>query len=317
MVDLDVADQRLPRGVAGVLSWQATDAEGEARNPGTTTVGVTRADGSVLVPAATATSGTEDNPRTLALTPAQTATLDTLTVTWTDGSAAQFSTVVEIAGGHLFTAAELRAFRRDAADMAKYPAADVALQRLKAEVECEWICDVAFVPRYRRVTVAGEGAETLHLPDHEVRTIRSLSVDGIAWTQGQIDDLLFDDSVVARTSGVWTRSERIIIGYEHGRRRPPEDLRQGVMLRCWEGLTSPFADIPARTTRFRTQTSGTTYELDKATAYSTGNPDIDAAYERHSRRVKPGADGTTDHAPASRSLNFDPSIDSVFHGGIR
>jgi hypothetical protein len=42
------ADQRIVRGAPATIRWQGVDQDGESADPGTVTVGVTRADGSVL-----------------------------------------------------------------------------------------------------------------------------------------------------------------------------------------------------------------------------------------------------------------------------
>jgi hypothetical protein len=86
--------------------------DGVIVDPGTVTVGVTRADGTVLIAAGTATAGSGAAARTYALTIANTALLDTLTVTWTSATKGVRTSTIEVVGGFLFTLSQARAHRR-------------------------------------------------------------------------------------------------------------------------------------------------------------------------------------------------------------
>jgi hypothetical protein len=67
-------------------------------------------------------------------------------------------------------------------------------------------------------------------------------------------------------------------------------------------------------------TDGTTIQLAQASRLKTGNPDVDAVYDRWSLRTSAtaGAGGSgAGLAPVSRSIDFNPQYDSLFHGGRR
>jgi hypothetical protein len=103
---------RIVRGRSAELSYTFyVDGNATDPTPDSASVSITRADGSTLTPSASV-----DNSGvgvvSITLTPAETALLDTLTVTWTAtfaGQAQTFVDTVEVAGDVLFTIAEARA----------------------------------------------------------------------------------------------------------------------------------------------------------------------------------------------------------------
>lgn len=313
------ADQLLVAGVAGVLEWRNTDAEGEPVAPaGAITIGVTRANGSTLVAAGTATTAVtgETGLYRYSLTAAQTATIDRLTVTWTDaGDLSAHTTTVDIIGGHLFTLPEARESDPEIGD--RYDTAQLVDARADVTEEVEWICDRAFTRRYRRITVDGSGERELWLPDNDLRSIRAVSIDGTALTADELAELeVAEDHAVRMPAGdVWEwGTANIVIGYEYGLDRPYRHLKRAVLRRLRHHLHSAKSGVPDRATRF-SMGDGGTFELDTATRFRTGIPDVDAVYGRYSKRAT-GEDGTTT-GPASRSLDLDPQWGSLFHGGRR
>jgi hypothetical protein len=104
--------QRIVRGRSATLTHTFySDATATDPSPDTTTVTITRADGTAVVTGAAATeAGT--GVVTYTVTPAQTALLDRWTVTWTatfGGQSQPFVSYVEVAGDVLFSLAEARA----------------------------------------------------------------------------------------------------------------------------------------------------------------------------------------------------------------
>src|SRR5690349_8723938 len=97
--------ERILRGTPGTLSKQWYE-DGVPVDPGTVTVEITRADGTSLVAAGAATTGSGSTPRAFALTTTHTALLDRLTVTWTSTAKGTLTSVVEVVGGYLFNLAE-------------------------------------------------------------------------------------------------------------------------------------------------------------------------------------------------------------------
>lgn len=322
-MNLLVADQRITRGRPGTLTWQYVDENGRAADPGTVTVGIAKADGSTLVAGGAATSGTGSDPRTYVLSAVNNLTLELLTVTWTivTGSV-PFTTLVEVAGGFYFTLVEIRTSDSTLADEAKYPDDDLIRCRKEVEDECEMICDVAFVPRYRRVFVDGSGTSDLILYDNQLRTVRTVRTYSSAssyttFTTGELADLwLEDDLTIHRPVNVVfddSRRNGIVIEYEHGYNAPPSDLKRATLTRLRHRLNWARTGIPDRATSF-TSAEGGTYRLDTPGAYKTGIPEVDAVYARYSRRDS-GADGGP--RPSSRSIDLNPQRFSVFHGSRR
>lgn len=288
MLTSPVADQRIAKGVAATLSYQFVDADGTVAAPaGTVTVGITRADGTVLVAAGTPTVGATSAPRTYALTAANNLLLDLLTVTWTDaGDTSAHTTLVEVVGGYYFSVARARAAEPSLQDTVKYSAADVEAKRREVEDEAEDICGVAFVPRYRYVTLDGTGTSCLFLPDTLPRTLRSVTVSGTAWTQDQLDDVMLSGAGrLALDSGVWTYGRgTVVVGYEHGYDRPPTGLAAAALTRLRSRLNMAKSDIPDRAERY-VGTEGGVFALSMPGQFKTGLPDVDAVYERYSMRV--------------------------------
>ncbi len=267
--------QRILRGTTATLRWTKLDADGSptAAVP-TTTVEVRRADGNVLVAAGTATqAGSSASERTFALTSAQTALLDVLTAVWTDGDVVQ-ETRVEIVGGFYFSLAQARSVDRSLEDVSRYPTAEVLATRQEVEEEFEAICEVSFVPRFRRVVLRGRA-----LPDPLVRRIRSVNVGGVAYTAAQVAAVSFDPAGIVNLP---TRGEATI-EYEHGWDAPPADLRRAAITRLRSRLNAAKSAIPERATSF-SFTEGGGYRLDTPGEHKTGIPDVDAVLERYQRR---------------------------------
>ncbi|MGE3620749.1 MAG: hypothetical protein AB7L84_09830 [Acidimicrobiia bacterium] len=314
-----VPHQRVQRGVASTLRWENVDEDGDlVAAAATVTVAVAKADGTEVVAAGTATTNPSPGLYTYAL--GAVATLETLTATWTVAGGASHRTVVEVCGGFLCSVAELRAAETSLADPTKYPAATLAQARLETEAECEWICDVAFVPRHRRVAVDGDGTSDLAIPDPHVRQVRSVRIYSApdsyrAFTAAELAALQIRSRMIVRSDGAIFDGGvgNVVVEYEHGYDRPPQDLKRQFMQRTRWWVNQVRSGIPDRATRF-TVADGGTYALDTANPYKTGMPDVDAAYGRYSLRASAAGSGV---APASRALNTDPSRGSLFHGGVR
>lgn len=283
-----VADQQILRGAVATLSWQYLDATGEPADPGTVTVGVNRADGTVLVAAPTATVGSGAAPRTVALTAAQTASLDLFAVTWTRADATTFPTVAEIVGGYYFTTAQLRARETALADAQKYLVADLVALRRDVEAEFEEICEVAFVPRYARRRLDGTGASCLVLPTplpRRIVAVTQLAGDGstTAWTAGEVAGIRLDETgeISSPQRSFPSGARNLIVAWEHGHDRPPPEVRDKAMLRLRHHVTRPKSAVPDRATTFQVE-GGSVYRLDQAGRKRTGIADIDAVLDRYS-----------------------------------
>lgn len=288
-----VADQQILRGVAADLSWQNVGADGEASAPaGAVTVTVTRADGTVVA-TAQATAGTGSGPRTYTLTAANNTALDFLTAVWTDaGDGSTHTTYIEVVGAFYFTVAEARLSDAVLADTSKYPTATIAAARREVEEEFERICDLAFVPRYRRQTFSGIGSTSLLLDRPHARTIRSVwnysdHDSYTAFTADELASLVLDEwgLITSRTSVAFPSGNRnLVVAYEHGMSRPPAEVKRAALQRLRYCLNKARGGIPDRATSFSV-TEGGTYQLDTAGPDKTGMPDVDAVLARYSLKV--------------------------------
>ncbi|MDO8391058.1 MAG: hypothetical protein Q7V57_11260 [Actinomycetota bacterium] len=308
-----------------------TDQYGDpADADGSVTVTVDRANGTELVASTAAghTSG-EDGVYTVALTAAQTATLDELTATWHDvANNVDWVTHHRIVGGFLFTITQAREYDDVLADVTKYPTAEIAAKRDEVEDEAEWICNRAFVPSYARVTVSGAGTDRLTIGKHDIRVVRNIrvySVLGGAYTDltaGELASIArLGGGEIRRTDGgifPWGTSN-IVVDLEYGLDGPDQRLTGAAITHLRSRLNQTRSLLPDRTRSFSDQ-SGNTYELDGPDAYRTGIDAVDSVYARYSMRTRnaQAADGSGGApVPASGSLSFDPQWGGLFRGGPR
>ena len=279
---VEPAHQQILAGAAATLSWQPTDSDGVAAAPdGAVTVGIVRADGTVLVAAGAATGGTGTAARTYALTGAQTASLDLLTATWTDSGGGAAVTTIAIVGGYYWSPSQARAVDESLADTSRYPDAALIRVRRQTEDEFETLCCVAFVPRYRWLWLNGTGRTDILLPVRRPRIIRSARIysDATTYTAFTSTELA---ALQTALSGVVTRRDgqiwpagtlNIAVGVEHGHDRPPEDVRVASIRRARQHLNTFRSSIPDGAERWTTP-EGTI-------VCRVGDPDIDAVLARH------------------------------------
>lgn len=223
--------------------------DGAIGDPGVVTIQIDREDGTNLVAAGSATSGTGAAARTFALTTTHTALLDTLKLTWTSPTKGVLVTYVEVVGGFLFSLDYARKLK-PLDDATKYPVADLVAARTLAETALEEACGVAFVPRYRREKVDGSGAGDVLLAARPL-TIRSASVGGVALTAGELADLeVYRDGRLYNPLG-WTAGRKNVeVVYERGYEFPPPRVAFGA-----RALTRHFlveSAIPERATGWTT-----------------------------------------------------------------
>lgn len=275
-----------------------------------------------------ATSAGEDTGRYTVTIPGQ-ADVTMLTLTWSATLAGDDVTEVdqlEVCGGPLFSLARARAADTSLASTTTYPTARLVEVRLDVELEVEHITDRAWTRRYARVTQSGSGTPDLLLahPDddrsaRDVRTIRSATVDGTALEDAAVAALVVrpDGSLRRTDGGVWAEgSGNVVIEYEYGRDGPSETLVRAMLERLRYLAQRPSSGIPDRAESF-TDASGAQYRLGAPGPYTTGMPEVDAVYARHSARPtadEPGTVGTGRSAPAARTLTYLPQRYSLFHG---
>lgn len=163
-----------------------------------------------------------------------------------DGTPAE----IQVAGGHLFTIRELRAFG-DAAlsNTTTYPDETLIDIRSRVTVLFEDYCDVAFVNRYGRYTTAGGWDNPLWLPDKKLNRIRSVTVDGVALGAGDLAQLVVDPDGAVYRNGYWgfwsgMTPQNIVVSYEHGWTATPEPIARAAMIlaRYEATMTNQLAD---------------------------------------------------------------------------
>lgn len=270
--------------------------DGVVADPGAVTVTVTKADGTALYSDEAAT-GSGAAARTLTLTPADTAELDRLRVVWDSVVYGELVQEYEIVGALLFTIAELRAFRDQSGqpltDVSKYPVSVIEEARSRITDEFEQILEYAPVPRYRRITLAGDGCVSLPLPDLFIRRLRSVETrSGAVWTaftSEDLDDAFVDSSgeLWRDTRGVFARGRgNIRVSYEYGRDQSNRWFlplkRAAIILARYQLVDS---NVSERTTSFSSEDG--TFSL--ATAGLRGSfyglPNVDSVLARASLHV--------------------------------
>jgi hypothetical protein len=284
-----------------VLTRAFTLDEDPVNPTGPVTVTVNRLDGTA-VPALGGTATVNSNIASFTF-PGY-ATLDTFRITWAatlNGTAVSYSDdQLEVCGGFLFTIADARQANKILRDQTKYPTATLRARRIEVEDEAELICDQAFVPRFAREVLDGNGQPWLKLTWPNTRKLRSLSIansTGLAPVALTADELALvgygEDGVIRLDAGflwspspwVWGRifppsKSNIIVEYEHGQDYPPPDVVRGARLRIKSVAIADDTNIPDRTERIATETSGVV-RLASASQDSTGIDEVDAAYSRN------------------------------------
>jgi hypothetical protein len=299
-----------PTDASGAVTVAITDANGDPVSSGNATHGSTGQYSYVL--------------------PGQ-AALKLLRVAWTGtiaGTAVTEVDSVEIVGGRFFTLLQARNSDKVLQDTGKYTTDYLDEVRLATEIECEDICDRSFFPRYTRLVLDGSGTNELMLTGHDIRTIRSVKVAPqlgqafVAFTSTELAALaVTPDRVLQRTDGNTFTEGRsnVIVELEYGLDEVPADLQRAALLRLKTRCIAPNSGIPQRATSY-TNPDGASYRLSLPGPWETGIPDVDGIYSRYSLRDQStGSSGDTGGRaiPASRTLNYDPQRNSLFHGGVR
>lgn len=233
---------RLLKSQPGTLTFTVEDEDGVAAVPtGAVTIQIRDSAGTALLsPAGTATDET-GGVFTYIVGDAITANLGSYSVEWTftlDTVARTVTTFLEIVGGFLFTISAFR-LRYPQVDAATYTGAMVRAARVAAEERFETLARVAFVPRAKIATLSGDGTTTIILPDGEIRSISSASIDGTALTSTELAALAINPAgIIKRTdSQYWTEGrENIVIAYECGFDFAPEPVSRSTMILAYDAL---------------------------------------------------------------------------------
>lgn len=259
-------------------------SDGVATNPSpdVATIGITRDDGSVLVAAGSATVDTGTGTVTYTLTPAQTALLDILTLTWTatfGGQSQTFVDIVEVVGNVLFTVAEARAISA-LSNTSTYPTAAIVKARTTVESRMEKACSVAFVPRYRRETVSGSGSTQLQLSRRLVTAVRSVSLEGTVLSPAELLTIVPSTHGGISYLGGWTPGfNNYSVAYEHGYAYVPPEISDAAL--TWAKNLLIKGPIDDRTTAFTTEDGTFSMMVPGLRGSISGIPDVDAVLHDH------------------------------------
>lgn len=182
---------------------------------------------------------------------------------------------IEIVGGFYFGLAEARNIDRVLTDTTKFPTADLIGHRIATENECERITGQAWVPRFSRETLSGDGSTTLKLGRPLVRVVRSVAVAGFAQIGYEPSDL----GLLYLSTG-WPRGHNnVIIEYEHGHDRPDPEIVRGAKLRFKSIALEGRSALPDRAERVVTvDQAGGSVVYGQPGVDKTGIPAVDAIY---------------------------------------
>lgn len=226
---------RILKGTAGTLEI-VVYSDGVPTDPTSPSVSVVDDTGaSVTVGSATA-AGDGSGRVTATIAPAQTATVNNLTATWTltvGGAAQTFVTYHKIVGDVLFALVELRGFD-DAAlrDVGKYPDTDLYQMRELVTEAFEEILPFSLGTQFRREVVNGNNLSPLFVSRRRVTAVRAaasrVTTTWTAFTGDQLTDLLIDErGRITRDTDVWPLGVRNVrLDYEHGAQPIPQEIRR-------------------------------------------------------------------------------------------
>lgn len=282
-------DSRILRGTPATVSGTFADQYGEpAAAAGTVTVHVTRADGTDVLAAGTATAtGASTGVHTVAVPVTETSTLDVLKAVWTDdGNDATVTTYHETVGGYYATVADVRTHDKVLEDRARYTDAQIRAARQLVEEEFEGICGRAFVPRFRRARLRVQGSSLLVLPEPDliaVQSVHTVAGDGTLtpMDSATVAAIEADRDGVARISGSWPAVE-LIVAWETGKPAPPGDVLGAFHTRIRDVLNRDNRGVPDRTSSFTSAENGTFSLIVPGQRGSiTGIGDVDVVLKRY------------------------------------
>jgi hypothetical protein len=204
------------------------EADGEPINAdGSVEVTVTKADGSALAGSPFASTALGNGVYQYQL--AGQASLNRLTEVWSGlfgGLAQSIQTEVEIVGGYYVPLGGVLAMP----DMVGTSIASIVDAREWFESKVERYVGVAFVPRFARVALRGNGRPSLGLPHFPIRAVNSVGYYSGAtltpFTVGELADIVLPSEtgfLARRTLGMWPTAD-MILEIEHGLAAPPAEL---------------------------------------------------------------------------------------------
>jgi len=196
-----------------------------------------------------------------------------------------FTEGFDVYGVTITSVAELRHRYADLADTSRYTDARVR-EKLRAAVQ-QWndLAALSMAPYGKTVTTVGDGGMTLSLPDVEIRTIVSFTIDGVAVPA---TNYTFDrrGGVITLIAGWFTWKKDVVVHYECGLDFPPGAVVDAVMQRAVELLVPPQSGL-GRMTSVANDLGFARVSLAGKDG-TTGVPDFDATASLYGRRSAVG-----------------------------
>jgi hypothetical protein len=277
--------ERILQNTPGTVSQQWYE-DGVAVDPGTVTVGITRADGTTVVAPGTATTGSGTGARSFALTTTHTALLDSLTVTWVSATKGTLGSQVDVVGGFVFSVAQARAIR-PLDNTTTYTTARIVEMRTLVEDALERELGYALVPRYSLDWLEQWGSAWGAWGEMPLRpyttAVRTLTIDGVAATGMTLRRPGTVTPTLRYTTG-FARWSDALVGLEHGQPVTEAEATQAALTLAKTWLVS--GPVDDRATAASTA-DGFTYAL--ATPGRGGSifgvPMVDSFVQRASLRA--------------------------------
>jgi hypothetical protein len=270
-----VSVQRVLRNTQATLEARFYSAGVLVDADASVVVDITRADGTVFATGAATTKP----PATTGIyryTLAPQASLEYFTLDFygTFGGVVQHHPPIhaDIVGAFYMAVADLRALD-GLTNSTTFPQEKLEEARQWFEDVAEIFCGFAFVPRFERELLDGDGSGTLTLKRAFPRVVLSAKIDGTAQTGLTTWDL-YESGRLIRDAGIFPVGRRNVeVTYEYGRDEPDAEVRQAALMAIRSRLLADRSGIPERMTSIVTEL-GTVVRT--APMRPTGIPDVDS-----------------------------------------
>lgn len=191
-----------------------------------------------------------------------------------------------------FTTAELRALP-DLNDTARFPETRLvaAHDRIAALIRRE--CETSFV--VETITderVSGSDLTGLSLSDPYVRSITTITVDGVEWDEDAVAGVIIDDGFLYQPGDArWSCTSRrnVVVTYTAGYTdTPPADLKEAALrgARHWCLTMSAWSGVDSRATSITNEQGNIALMTASADGRPTGLPDVDSTIVAWARKVR-------------------------------
>ena len=256
---------------------------------GSMTIGIVDEAGRVVTPAGTSTTTSSTGVYKYALQ-AQT-DLKRLTATWsgTFGTAMEFTTQHEVVGGFYATPIEVRNMDSISGESSTFPTVDLVQAVTWAEAVIDDYCGTSFVYRYERDVLDGTGTDSIKLSRMFPRKIIAASIDGVALSSDDINNIaLHDSGVIVREDDIWefnTPGKKVIVEYEAGYdKTPPPDIAWASRTLARYHLIEQVSRIPERALSISSE-FGNIALSQPSMSKPTPLPDVNVILNRHRHRA--------------------------------